>query len=174
MRDVNNEALILYPLFLKEMQKNTTTLFLILLLVTIGAFVYFTKRQTTYSPAVTSTEKRDATRNNGIDALTSETVVVAYLKKHNRLPDYYITKSEAREKGWAASEGNLCEVLPGKAIGGDIFTNREEGLPKAPGRKWFEADLNYHCGRRNADRVLFSSDGLIFTTHDHYQTFQQQ
>lgn len=106
--------------------------------------------------------------------LTDEKIVIPYLKKHQRLPYYYITKNEARKLGWIASEGNLCEALPGKAIGGDRFGNREGKLPKKSGRLYFEADLNYKCGRRNADRVVYSNDGLIFLTKDHYKTFQKQ
>lgn len=109
-----------------------------------------------------------------IDELTKESVVASYVKKNGRLPDYYITKREAREKGWEASMGNLCDVLPGRAIGGDVFSNREGSLPVKPGRKWFEADLNYNCGRRNADRLLFSNDRLVFVTHDHYKTFEEK
>lgn len=106
--------------------------------------------------------------------LTDEKIVIPYLKKHQRLPDYYITKGEARKLGWVARDGNLCEVLPGKAIGGDRFGNREGKLPKKSGRQYFEADLNYNCGRRNADRVVYSNDGLIYLTKDHYKTFQKQ
>ncbi|MGB2995773.1 MAG: ribonuclease domain-containing protein [Ferruginibacter sp.] len=111
---------------------------------------------------------------NDIDQLTKTDVVVAFVKKHVKLPDYYITKQQARRRGWNASKGNLCNVLPGKAIGGDIFTNREGQLPQKKGRKWFEADLNYNCGHRNADRLLFSSDGLLLVTFDHYKTFTQK
>ncbi|PKH26735.1 ribonuclease N [Enterobacterales bacterium CwR94] len=104
------------------------------------------------------------------DALTSEVQVVSYLQRHQRLPDYYITKREARKAGWDAREGNLCEVLPGKAIGGDRFGNREKQLPVKSGRQWFEADINYQCGHRGADRLLYSSDGLIYVTRDHYRS----
>lgn len=113
----------------------------------------------------------DNVHNLSIDELTNEDIVVEYLKEHHRLPDCYITKKEARELGWIPSEGNLCDVLPGRAIGGDYFGNREGKLPKKPGRKYYEADLNYNCGRRNADRVVYSNDQLIFVTKDHYKTF---
>ncbi len=109
-----------------------------------------------------------------ISALTDERIVVEYVRKHNRLPDYYMTKREANSKGWNSSKGNLCDVLPGIAIGGDHFGNREGLLPKKSGRKYFEADLNYNCGRRNADRLVYSNDGLIFITKDHYKSFQKQ
>ena len=111
---------------------------------------------------------------NAIDKLTKADIVIAYVKQHGSLPNYYITKQQARLRGWNASKGNLCKILPGKAIGGDIFTNREGRLPQKKGRKWFEADLNYNCGHRNADRLLFSGDGLLFVTFDHYKTFTQK
>ncbi|AGQ33046.1 Ribonuclease precursor [Serratia liquefaciens] len=106
-----------------------------------------------------------------IDQLTQQKRVVSYLQQHQRLPDYYITKKQAREQGWDARNGNLCSVLPGKAIGGDRFSNREGQLPAARSRVWREADINYQCGRRGADRLLYSSDGLIFVTRDHYKNF---
>ena len=112
--------------------------------------------------------------SNQIDELTNDEIVVKYLKEHGELPDYYITKSEAKSLGWVPSKGNLCEVAPGKAIGGDIWTNRQKSLPTKSGRRYFEADLNYNCGNRNADRVVFSNDGLVFVTFDHYRSFEEK
>ena len=109
-----------------------------------------------------------------IDELTQENIVIPYIKKHGELPDYYITKSEAKSLGWVPSKGNLCEVAPRKAIGGDIWTNRQKSLPTKSGRRYFEADLNFNCGNRNADRVVFSNDGLVFVTHDHYKNFEEK
>lgn len=127
---------------------------------------------------IANTFLNNNTRNNNIidsvlsiDELTKESVVIPYLKKFNRLPDYYVTKNYARRFGWDAYEGNLCDVLPGKAIGGDKFFNRERKLPYKKGRVWFEADLNYSCEHRNSDRVIFSNDGLIYVTYDHYKRF---
>ena len=114
------------------------------------------------------------TSNNNIDERTNDELVVKYLKEHGELPEYYITKSEAKSLGWVPSKGNLCEVAPGKAIGGDIWTNRQKSLPTKSGRKYFEADLNYNCGNRNADRVVFSNDGLVFVTFDHYRSFEEK
>ena len=139
------------------------------LLLIIGSIILFNNKNDVSNNALTS----DTTAVR-IDKLTSESVVIPYVKKHRKLPDYYIKKSDARKDGWNAAQGNLCDVLPGKAIGGDPFSNRERSLPAAPERTWIEADLNYKCGRRNADRLLMSSDGLIFVTYDHYKTFKQR
>jgi len=107
--------------------------------------------------------------NKDISSLTAQQNVVSYLQQHHRLPDYYITKKQARSQGWDARSGNLCQVLPGKAIGGDVFSNREGRLPNAAQRQWREADINYQCGHRQSDRLLYSNDGLIYVTTDHYQ-----
>lgn len=109
-----------------------------------------------------------------ISQMTDEKRVVAFLKENRQLPDFYITKREAQKLGWDASQGNLCDVLPGRAIGGDRFGNREKSLPDKNGRQYFEADVNYNCSNRSADRIVFSNDGLIFLTHNHYQTFEKQ
>lgn len=121
-----------------------------------------------------SKSSSDTANSFDIAQLTKGKTVVDYLKKHDRLPNYYLTKKEAKRRGWKPHKGNLCEALPGKAIGGDYFGNREGRLPKRRGRKYHEADINYDCGGRNADRLVYSSDGLIFMTKDHYRTFQKQ
>ncbi|MBI1247392.1 hypothetical protein GC197_06040 [bacterium] len=102
-----------------------------------------------------------------------EVAVVRYLKENGRLPDSYITKHEARNLGWDAAKGNLQDVAPGKSIGGDKFMNREGDLPNSPARQYFEADLNYHGGHRGAERLIYSNDGLMFVTRDHYHSFHQ-
>ena len=109
---------------------------------------------------------------NSIQNLTNEVKVINYVKSNHELPDYYITKSEARKQGWVASEGNLCDVLPRKAIGGDKFSNREKMLPS--GKQYFEADVNYNCGNRNADRIVFTKDGEVYLTKNHYKSFEKQ
>lgn len=125
-----------------------------------------------------NTEKRtdfDQNKNQSsseIDDFTNEKTVINYVKTNQKLPDYYLTKSEAKSQGWVASQGNLCDVLPGKAIGGDKFSNREKTLPA--GNQYFEADVNYECGRRNADRIVFTKSGEVWLTHNHYKSFEKQ
>ncbi|WP_227413166.1 ribonuclease domain-containing protein [Chryseobacterium culicis] len=124
----------------------------------------------------TSSDQVDHTGNVSdqlsIDQLTEEKTVINYVKKNHQLPEYYITKNEARKQGWDPSRGNLCEVLPGKAIGGDKFGNREGRLPD--GEKYFEADVNYHCGGRNADRIIYTRKGDVYLTKNHYKSFEKQ
>jgi len=110
--------------------------------------------------------------SGNIDELTNKNTVINYVKSNHRLPDYYITKGEARKQGWVASKGNLCDVLPGRAIGGDNFSNREKTLPS--GNKYFEADVNYNCGNRNADRIVFTKNGEVWLTKNHYKSFEKQ
>ena len=132
------------------------------------------KNQDNFEKEKSDFSNKNNDSSNQIDELTNDEIVVKYLKEHGELPDYYITKSEAKSLGWIPSKGNLCEVAPGKAIGGDIWTNRQKSLPTKSGRRYFEADLNYNCGNRNADRVVFSNDGLVFVTHDHYRNFEEK
>lgn len=119
-----------------------------------------------------SSQSIDSTLNQSIDELTNEKTVIDYVKQNNALPNYYITKNEAKKQGWNPSKRNLCDVLPGRAIGGDKFSNREKTLP--PGEKYFEADVNYHCGNRKADRIVFTKNGDVYLTKDHYKSFEKQ
>lgn len=99
--------------------------------------------------------------------------VALYIHSYGRLPGNFISKTKARERGWVASEGNLDEVCPGMSIGGSVFYNDDGLLPDAPGRRWTECDINYQGGFRGAERIVFSNDGLIFYTADHYASFEQ-
>lgn len=97
--------------------------------------------------------------------------VAEYLHFYGHLPQNYLTKQEAKALGWDASQGNLWEVAEGKSIGGDRFGNREGLLLEADGRTWYECDVNYAGGFRGAERLLYSNDGLIYYTDDHYASF---
>jgi len=98
--------------------------------------------------------------------------VATYLHTYEELPPNYITKSEAIDLGWDADKGNLWDVSYGSVIGGDRFGNREGLLPKKEGRTYYECDVNYEGGFRNAMRLVFSNDGLIYYTEDHYGSFE--
>ncbi len=98
--------------------------------------------------------------------------VAAYLRTFGELPPNYITKEEAVELGWDSSKGNLWEVAEGYVIGGNRFGNREGLLPEAKGRKWFECDVDYEGGFRDKRRLVYSNDGLIYFTDDHYKSFE--
>lgn len=99
--------------------------------------------------------------------------VALYLHTYGRLPQNYITKKEAQNLGWDSKKGNLQDVAPGKSIGGSHFGNYEGQLPERDGRKYFECDLGYEGGYRGAERLIYSNDGLIYYTGDHYKTFEQ-
>lgn len=96
--------------------------------------------------------------------------VADYIHKYGHLPDNFITKAQAKNLGWTPGD-DLWDYAYGKSIGGDIFTNSEKVLPSAKGRIWHECDINYNGGHRGADRIVYSNDGLIYGTSDHYETF---
>ena len=94
-----------------------------------------------------------------------------YLKVYGKLPDYYITEETAENLGYNRYFGNLSKITPGKMLFKGVFRNKNGHLPNAKNRVWYEADINYVSGYRGTDRVVFSNDGLIFVTYDHYHTF---
>lgn len=103
---------------------------------------------------------------------SSKEEVAFYLHKYGHLPDNYITKTKAKKLGWDASEGNLWDVTDHMSIGGGQYTNQEGSLPKKKGRVYYECDIDYEGGFRNAKRIVWSNDGLIYYTDDHYNTFE--
>ena len=131
------------------------------------------------TPVVAQTEPVQA-----VQPLTEETPAIAedgnyttkedvalYLYTYGHLPDNFITKDEARSLGWEG--GGLEDVAPGKCIGGDRFGNYEGLLPKADGRKYTECDIDtLGQDSRGPKRIVFSNDGLIYYTEDHYESFE--
>ncbi len=96
------------------------------------------------------------------------------LYHYNKLPIYYIDKQTAYNAGWKTTEENINKLFPGMSLGGDIYNNDDMKLPSAPERIWREADINYNGSkRRNRQRILYSNDGLMFATYDHYHTFYE-
>ena len=97
--------------------------------------------------------------------------VASYLYIYGYLPENFITKDEARELGWEG--GSVENYAPGYAIGGDRFGNREGLLPEADGRVYYECDIDTNgANGRGAKRIVFSNDGLIYYTEDHYESFE--
>lgn len=96
--------------------------------------------------------------------------VALYIHTYGHLPGNFITKKEARELGW--SGGSVEEYAPGKCIGGDHFGNYEGLLPEKSGRSYTECDIDtLGSSGRGAKRIIFSNDGLIYYTDDHYASF---
>ncbi len=162
------------------MNNKTRPLFFICLGLLFGMSVMYVYKNFIADTKPVSTERVSEAGVNGsrdsfqqsIDQLTEEKTVIHYVKQNHKLPDYYITKNQARNLGWNPSKGNLCDVAPGKAIGGDRFGNRERMLPD--GKTYFEADVNYHCGSRQADRIVFAEDGEVYLSKNHYKSFEKQ
>lgn len=97
--------------------------------------------------------------------------VSLYLHTYGHLPGNYMTKDEARKLGWEG--GSVEEYAPGRAIGGDEFGNREGLLPEKDGRIYYECDIGTKgADSRGASRIVFSNDGLIYFTRDHYESFE--
>ena len=103
---------------------------------------------------------------------TSKEDVALYIHTYGCLPGNFLTKNEARDLGWEG--GGLEKYAPGMCIGGDRFGNYEGLLPDAPGRIWTECDIDtLGKSSRGAKRIVFSNDGLIYYTDDHYESFTQ-
>jgi len=98
--------------------------------------------------------------------------VALYIHLYGKLPSNYVTKKDAETLyGWQG--GALDTYAPGKAIGGNYYGNYEGLLPDADGREWTECDIGtIGQTKRGAQRIVFSNDGLIYYTPDHYESFE--
>ena len=108
--------------------------------------------------------------------------VALYINIYKKLPENFIKKSEARKLGWQVNGNNdLSKVAKGKSIGGDEFKNLEKLLPIVDGRIYYECDIDYVSGKRNAKRIIYAidddTDGKkkvhIYYTDDHYNSFTE-
>ncbi len=118
------------------------------------------------------TVNADETTPDESGAYTTKDDIAAYLIAYGKLPQNFMTKSEARALGWGG--GGLDDYSYGKCIGGDEFGNNEGLLPDKAGRTYYECDVDtLHRDDRGAKRIVFSSDGLIYYTEDHYESFTQ-
>jgi len=101
---------------------------------------------------------------------TTKEDVSLYLYTYQKLPRNFISKKQAQELGW--NGGSLEPYAPGCCIGGTVFGNYEERLPKKKGRTYYECDIDTRgASSRGAKRLVYSNDGLIYYTEDHYNTF---
>ncbi len=114
--------------------------------------------------------------NPGEDSLdkdgyyTSEEEVAIYIIEYGTLPDNFITKKEARSLGW--NGGGLDDYAEDCCIGGDYFRNNEGLLPVVEGRTYYECDIDtMNARKRGAKRIVYSNDGQIYYTDDHYESF---
>lgn len=125
------------------------------------------------SPPAAKTGVPEAADAHALDergAYTARDDVALYLHTYGRLPDNFMTKAEAGKLGW--SGGPLEKHAPGMCIGGDVFGNREGLLPEKKGRTYYECDIDtLGANGRGAKRIVFSNDGLIYYTDDHYASF---
>lgn len=102
---------------------------------------------------------------------TGKEEVSLYINTYGKLPNNYINKRQAIDLGWESSKGNLWDVTEKMSIGGDKFGNREKILPIKQGRVYYECDINYEGGYRSSERLVYSNDGLVYYTEDHYESF---
>lgn len=104
-------------------------------------------------------------------AYTTKDDVALYIHTYGHLPDNFITKKDAQALGWPG--GSLEPYAPGKCIGGSRFGNYEGLLPETDGRTYTECDIDtLGADSRGAKRIVFSNDGLIYYTEDHYKSFE--
>ncbi|MBO7359704.1 MAG: ribonuclease [Clostridia bacterium] len=117
-----------------------------------------------------SNGSQSAIDENGV--YTSKEDVALYLHTYGKLPKNFITKSEAQAAGWSGGGLDSVSSLNGKCIGGDYFGNNEGLLPKKKGREYHECDIDtLHASARGAKRIVWSNDGLIYYTENHYESF---
>lgn len=122
-----------------------------------------------------STDSTDSTGENRElpedGTYTSKEDVALYIHLYGCLPSNFITKKEAEALGWKG--GSLEPYAPGMCIGGSRFGNYEGLLPEKEGRKYTECDIDtLGADKRGAKRIVFSNDGLIYYTEDHYESFE--
>lgn len=139
---------------------------LLILLVWMGALLCGCGTAASNTPAATP---QAALAGDG--SYTTKEDVALYLHTYGKLPNNFITKKEARALGWTG--GGLDDYAKGKCIGGDAFGNYEGLLPEKRGRTYTECDIDtLHKKSRGAKRIVFSNDGLIYYTDDHYESFE--
>lgn len=140
---------------------------------TTSSAVLSSTESSSSSSSTESSSSSSSTESAVIDengSYTSKDDVALYIHVYGRLPSNFISKNEAEKLGW--SGGSLEPYAPGKCIGGSRFGNYEGLLPKKSGRTYTECDIDTLGKKsRGAKRIVFSNDGLIYYTDDHYASF---
>ena len=123
----------------------------------------------TVTPDVADESEEELLPEDG--SYTTKEDVALYIHQYGHLPNNFITKKEAQKLGWEG--GSLEPYAPGMCIGGNYFGNYEGLLPEAEGREYTECDIDtLGAEKRGAKRIVFSNDGLIYYTEDHYESFE--
>lgn len=150
------------------MKKKLTVYLLLLLMLCTAAF---TGCSDISEPTAQTGQAADETTITEDGWYSTPEEVALYIHTYGDLPDNFITKKEAEQLGWDSKKGNLWDVAEGKSIGGDHFGNYEGLLPEED--SYTECDVNYNGGYRGSERIIFSDDGDIYYTGDHYKSFEQ-
>lgn len=130
-----------------------------------------TEPEATATPVATQAAEAAPAEKTG--PIIEPQAIADYLFEHGELPDNFLTKEEAQALGWDSRYNYVSDVAPGMSLGGDYFGNYQGQLPKIKGRKYFEADCYYTEGKRNECRIIYSNDGYVWYTDDHYNTFTE-
>ena len=159
---------------MKPIIKKIILVALILLIATAYVFLTNPGKDSTQKPPTdenVASQPSQESKPDEAGVYTSKEDVAEYLHQYGHLPDNFITKAEARELGWKG--GSLEPFAPGKSIGGDKFGNYEKLLPRKSGRQYYECDIDTLGAKsRGAKRIVFSNDGQIYYTDDHYESFE--
>jgi len=156
----------------KKINRKTSLLSTLMAIVLLAAYLLFgggvEELFTAYQGGETAVTTAYQIDKNG--SYTTKEDVALYLHVYGVLPGNFITKAEAEKLGWTG--GGLEKYAPGKCIGGDRFGNYEGLLPDAKGRSYKECDIDtLGKSSRGAKRLVYSNDGLIYYTADHYESF---
>lgn len=154
--------------------KKKHTILIALILAILAAIFGVPGEEEVYVPAaeeIVAAQILDdgSTRISSDGVYTSKEDVAQYIHTYGCLPRNFMTKDEARQLGWEG--GSLEEFAPGMCIGGDRFGNYEGLLPED--RNYTECDIDtLGAEKRGAKRIVFSDDGLVYYTEDHYESFE--
>ena len=130
-----------------------------------------TEEETETEPSTEAETEAEEPLIDEYGTYTTKDDVALYIYTYGKLPENFITKKEAQALGWPG--GSLEPYAPGMCIGGSYFGNYEGNLPEKDGRDYYECDIDtLGASKRGAKRIVYSNDGLIYYTDDHYESFE--